>query len=262
MISRFWILRCAILLMSVAGLGDLRAEPDYADWNALLAKYYNPALGMDYKNLKKNDSERLQALRRKMAQVDVARLNTKEQLAYWINLYNLSVVGVVVDHYPVKSIRDISSDPIIRLNVFKKKMTPFGDGKISLDDIEHERIRNGFKDPRIHFAINCAARSCPPIRTEAFAGGRLDAQLDEQARTFLNGPNGAVFQKKGDALVIQTTKIMDWFGKDFDTWGGGKVTFIQKYLSPDKQKAIDQAKGKVKVDYADYDWSLNEWVRP
>lgn len=236
-------------------------EPDYSAWNAILQKYYDPARGMDYARLKANDAATLQNLRQQLGRADVAAMNRNEQLAYWINVYNVNVVATVVEHYPVESIRDISTDPIVRLNVFRKERVPFGGAMLSLDDVEHEKIRKGFRDPRIHFAINCAAKSCPPIRPEAFTGTRVSAQLDDQTRRFLNGPLGVRFGKKGDTLVMHVTKIVDWFGDDFDRWGGGKVAFIRRHLMPEKQRLIDRASGKIDIEYDDYDWALNDWKR-
>jgi hypothetical protein len=238
----------------------LQAQPaDMAQWNRLLATYYNPAHGMDYESLKAKDSTTLQAIRLQLGRVNVAALTPKQQLAHWINVYNVNVVATIVESYPVDSIRDISTDPIIRLNVFKKDRVPVGGTRISLDAVENDKVR-AFKDPRIHFAINCAAKSCPPIRTEAYTGEKLDAQLDDQARTFLNGPLGARFNRDGDSLAIHVTKIMDWFGDDFEKWAGGKATFIRRYVSPETQRMIDQAKD-LDFDYDDYDWALNDWKR-
>jgi hypothetical protein len=248
------MLAAAVLLASSA-----QAQPA-AEWNRLLGAYYNPAHGFDYKALKAKDNAALQSIRQQLGRVNVAALTPKQQLAHWINVYNVNTVATIVESYPVDSIRDISTDPIIRLNVFKKERVPVGNAKLSLDDIEHKKIREPFKDPRIHFAINCAAKSCPPIRTEAFSGEKLDAQLDEQARLFLNGPHGAKFKRDGDELTITVTKIMDWFGDDFEKWGGGKAKFIRKYVSADKQRMIDQAK-EIDIEYDDYDWSLNDWRR-
>jgi hypothetical protein len=237
------------------------AEPDLSQWNRILSTYYDPMKGFDYKNLKAKDEATVQALRQQLARVDVSKLNPKEQLAFWINVYNVNTVGTILENYPVKSIRDISTDPIVRLNVFKKDRVPFGNGKMSLNDVENEKIRDGFKDPRIHFAINCAARSCPPLREEAYVGARLDAQLDDMTRRFLNGPLGVRTENKGSKLVVHTTKIMDWFGEDFDKWGGGKAAFIRRYVAADKQRAMDQAGGKISLDYDDYNWDLNDWRR-
>ena len=236
------------------------AEPDYKTWQELLSRHYNPAKGMNYKALKA-DKANLDKLRRQMATVDATSLSKPEQLAYWINLYNINVVGIVADNYPVESIRDISTDPIVRLNVFKKPSVRIKGGTISLDAIEHEKIREGFKDPRIHFAINCAAESCPPIRPEPYVGARVGQQLDDQTRRFLNGPHGVRLEDDGGELVLHVTKIMDWFKDDFETWGGGSVAFLRKYLPADKQKRIDAAKGKVELEYDDYSWKLNDTSR-
>lgn len=236
-------------------------EPDYSAWNSLLNRYYDPARGMDYRNLKAKDGATLGALRARMARVNVGSLSPKQQLANWINLYNINVVGIVADHYPVDSIRDISTDPIIRLNVFKKDHVPLGGVLISLDEIENKWIREGFKDARIHFAINCAAKSCPPIRTEAYVGARIDAQLDDQARRFLNGPQGVKVRKKGDKVTVATTRLMDWFKTDFEQWAGGSIAFIRKYASYEKVRMIDGAGGKVRLEYDPYDWALNDWKR-
>lgn len=248
-------------VMTAAAPAAWAADPDYSAWNSLLSKYYDPQRGMDYAALKAKDTATLNALRQRMAAVNVSSLTPQEQLAYWINLYNISTIGVIIDNYPTKSIRDISTDPIVRLNVFKKDYVLFGKGKMSLNDVENVKIREGFKDARIHFAINCAAASCPPIRPEPYVGSKLSAQLDDQTRKFLNGPNGVRLEQKGDSLTINTTKIMDWFGDDFEKWGGGKVAFIRKYASADKQQKIDQAKGKVRISYNDYSWALNDWKR-
>ena len=143
----------------VARAQGASSEPDYSQWNRLLKTYYDPANGLDYKSLKAKDAAALHSLRQQLGKVNVAALNRKQQLAYWINVYNVNTVATIVERYPVDSIRDISTDPIIRLNVFKKERVPFGDAKLSLNDVENEKIREGFKDPRIHFAINCAAKS-------------------------------------------------------------------------------------------------------
>jgi len=232
--------------------------PDYRPWGELLAKYYDPAKGMSYKALKAQDKKTLDDLRHQMAAADVQLLSRPDQLAYWINLYNISVVGIVVDNYPIKSIKDLSTDPLIRLNIFKKDLVDTKRGKLSLNDIENDKIREGFKDPRIHFAINCAARSCPPIRPEPYVGSRISDQLDDQARKFLAGPNGARVEKKGGGVAVHVTKVMDWFADDFNKWGGGQVAFLIRYVTPDKRKQIEAAGNQVKLEFDDYDWKLND----
>lgn len=241
-----------------AGAAGTLQEPDYEAWSGLLKKHYSEQRGMNYGGLKA-DMTALQQLRGRLAPVDVASLSRDAQLAFWINLYNVNVAAIVAEKYPIDSIRDLSTDPIRRLNIFDKELVPFGDGKISLNEIEHERIRKGFQDARIHFAINCAAASCPPIRGEgAFTGSGLNAQLDEQTREFLNGPNGVRVTRDGDTTVVRTTKIMDWFGDDFDQWGGGRLPFIRKHLTGQRRAALDAAGGTARLEYSDYDWKLND----
>ena len=245
---------CCSLLATLA----VAAEPDYSAWTSLLQRYYDPARGMNYSALKTRDAAALRRLRQQLGSVDPQSLDRKQQLAYWINVYNINTAATVVEKYPIGSIRDLSTDPIIRLNVFKRPRVPDRGALLSLDEVENDRIRSAFHDPRIHFAINCAARSCPPMRAEAFSGERVDAQLDDQVRRFLAA---ARFVREGDTLVIRASRILDWFHDDFEKWGGGTVQFIRRYVAPDKQRLIDAAGGKVRFDYDDYDWTLNDWKR-
>jgi hypothetical protein len=234
------------------------APPDYKVWGELLSKYYDPAQGMNYKALKANDKKTLDDLKRQLATVDVQALSRPDQFAYWLNLYNVSVVSVVVDSYPVESIRDISTDPIVRLNVFKKPNVQTKKGAISLNDVENDNIREGFKNPLIHFAINCAAKSCPPIRTEPYKGADINEQLDDQARKFLSGPHGVRAEKDGGSLTLHVTKILDWFKDDFNKWGGGQIGFLKRYVANDKRKLMDAAGSQIELEFDDYDWKLND----
>ena len=253
-----------ILLVFLAMLAVLvapasaAAPPDYKAWGEILTKYYDPAKGMDYKALKANDKKTLDDLRRQLGTVDLLALSRSDQLAYWINLYNVNVVGVVVDNYPVSSIKDISTDPIIRLNVFKKDVVQTKKGAISLNDVENDKIREGFKDPRIHFAINCAARSCPPIRTEPYEGAKINDQLDDQVRKFLAGPHGTRMEKSGGELTVHATKILDWFSADFQKWGGGQIPFLKRFVPPPQRNQMDAAGNQIELKFDDYDWKLND----
>lgn len=163
-----------------------------------------------------------------------------QQLAYYINLYNATTLQLIVDHYPVKSIKDIGSffkgpwdQPIVRL---------FGQ-TITLNNLEHDIIRKQFKDPRIHMALVCAAKGCPPLRSEAYTGERLSEQLDNQSRTYLTSQGGLQIDRaKG---VAHVSAIFQWYAKDFVS----VAEFVTKYSG---QNVIG-----LKIKYLDYDWSLN-----
>ena len=223
--------------------------------------HYDPLKGMDYEGLATRDWAAMKGVVKTLSEVDATRLNRREQLAYYLNLYNATVVNLLMENRQVASIRDLSTDPIIRFNIFRKDLVQMKTGKISLKRLEDEFIREGFKDPRIHFAINCGARSCPPIRMEAFTGSRVDNQLDDQAQSFLALPTlGARLEVKSNGLVVHLTKIMDtgsWFGEDFEQWGGGRVLFLRKYLSAPLQRQLDQYTGRITLQFDTYDWSLN-----
>jgi len=238
-----------LLLLPLAA--HAQTEPDYSAWTRILKSYYDPARGMDYGALKAKDFATVQGIRQQLGRVKPQTLSKKQQLAYWINVYNVNTVATIIERYPVESIRDISTDPIVRLNVFKKERIPAEGTIMSLDTVENAKIREGFHDPRIHFAINCAAKSCPPIRPEAFTGANIDAQLDDQVRRFVNAH--VRVGRSGDKTIVHTTKIMDWFSKDFDEWAGGKLAFLRRYM---KIEGND-----VDFEYDDYDWALNDWKR-
>jgi hypothetical protein len=212
---------------------------------------------LEYRAVLAGDGAALQTLRRQLAEVDPAALSRPDQLAYWINLYNVSIVALVVDHYPIESVRDLSTDPVIRLNVFKKPAVRVKGGMLSLDEVEHQRIRTGFRDARIHFAVNCAAESCPPLRTEPYVGARLAEQLDDQTRKFLAGPLGARLEQRGGRVSVHVSKVMDWFAEDFERWAGGQVAFLKRHLPPEQRRRLEAAE-HVELEFDDYSWKLND----
>lgn len=170
----------------------------------------------------------------------------EKRLAFLINVYNATTLRLIIDHYPVASIRKIGAfwdpkapwhEPVVRL--FGRTMT--------LDDLEQGIIRPKFKEPRVHFALVCAAKGCPPLRSEPYDGVRLSAQLNDQSRIFLS-------QKSKNAVhaadkTVDLSPIFKWYMEDFGGTRAAVLTFVQKWLPV----ATDW-----NVTWTDYDWSLNE----
>lgn len=170
-----------------------------------------------------------------------------EQLAYWLNAYNAFTVKIIVDNYPTASIKDIKNGIPFVNSVWDIKFIHIEDAIYDLNNIEHGIVRPYFKEPRAHFALNCASISCPKLRTEAYTSEKLDAQLSEQARYFLANPVKNIIE---DIQSIQLSKIFRWFKGDF-TNEGKLIEFLNRY-------APIQIDAHAKIQYLDYDWRLNE----
>jgi hypothetical protein len=177
---------------------------------------------------------------------------TREQrLAYWINAYNAFTVDLILDSYPIASIRKIGWLPGA---AFREKFIPMPGLKgrtISLNDIEHDTIRADFAEARIHFALVCASRSCPPLRAEAYRGADLDRQLADQARIFLSDASKNRFDAAARTLYLSA--IFDWFAADFRAAAGSVQKFVAPYMADPRA-----AESGVRIEFLDYDWSLND----
>ncbi len=175
-------------------------------------------------------------------------LNRDEQFAFYINAYNAWTIKLILSGYPgVKSIKDLGS---IFQSPWKKEIITIHGEKLSLDDIEHEILRPRFKDPRVHFAINCASKSCPPLISEPYRGSVLNTQLDQVTRDFLNTPGN--YRLEGETLWVSS--IFKWFAGDFND---DPVGFYRMYAEGELKKQLDEKRERFKVRYLDYDWSLN-----
>lgn len=178
----------------------------------------------------------------------------EEKLAFWINAYNAFTMQYVLDKYPIKSLMNKLSY-VTGGGAFKTRFININGRKYSLNDIENDIIRP-MGDPRIHFALVCGAKSCPPLRPEAYVAGRLSEQMNEQGRLFMSQPDKNRFDFEKNEIAI--SKIFDWFKDDFRQSGKSELEFISRYLPPEQaQKLLAQA-GTIKVKYTEYNWDLNE----
>ncbi|TXD37076.1 DUF547 domain-containing protein [Lujinxingia vulgaris] len=225
---------------------------DHSALDTLLSTHVNAEAGhVDYQGLS-DDRAELDAYLSALAEIDATAFDEDEQLAMLINAYNACTLRLIVDNLPVDSIRDID-DP------WGKPRCEVAGYTLSLDEIEHGLIRPLYQDPRIHFAVNCAARSCPHLAESAYTGAQINAQLDARTRASLSDPKFARIE--GDTLYL--TKIMDWYGGDFiDPAFEGSTTELVDYVELYTTEAIrarlqDDDASPVNIVFMDYDWSLN-----
>ena len=236
-------LTCLILLATSAC--SFAAEPWEADFGRLLAKYVTPAGRVKYAEWKANaaDVAALQKITDTIGSGGPGDSSRDGRFAFHINAYNAWMLRLVLDAYPIKSVRDIA--PLF--GVFTGPRIMFGGKKVSLNHLEKEVLIPEFKDPRVHFAINCASTSCPPLLNAPFTAAKLNAQLDAQAKAFANKGAGAV-QVSGNKAEL--SKIFDWYAADFKA-SGGPIGFLNKYRS-------EPIPAGAKLNYFEYDWNLNE----
>ncbi len=222
---------------------------DHSLFTQLLKKYVNEKGFVNYKGFKREQGELRKYLNLLSTNPPTDQWTRNDQMAYWINAYNAFTIELVLNHYPVKSIKDIGS--LIKIpfvtTPWAGKFFKIGGEPTSLDTIEHGILRKKFDDPRIHFALVCAAVSCPPLRNEAYVGNQLDAQLNAQGRLFFNDPAKNVVA----AGRVSLSKILDWYGGDFKKNGQTVAKWVNQYATT---KMSDNAS----VSYQDYNWALNE----
>lgn len=181
------------------------------------------------------------------------RFTEPEKLAFLINAYNAFTIKLVIDNYPIASIKDAGS--FLKSPWKKKFFSLFGKAR-SLDEIEHEMIRPVFNEPRIHFALVCASLGCPPLRPEAFVGDKLDAQLEALAKTFLVDTSKNRYLSKQKKLELSS--IFKWYGDDFRKKYGSAVDFVAARITNVQEEQDAIKSGKIAVTYLEYDWSLND----
>lgn len=210
----------------------------HAGFDSLLQKYVAEDGKVDYKGFK-SDKAALDAYCRLLEENPVRDdWRREEKMAYWINAYNAFTIKLIVDNYPAKSILNFDGG-----KTWDVKRIKLGDKKFSLNNIENDILRPQFRDPRIHFAINCAARSCPPLWNRAYTAENLDSTLEIRTKSFINDPkfNTLTATKAG------VSKIFEWYATDF----GDLIKYLNKY-------ANTQLKSTAKVTFREYDWGLNE----
>lgn len=249
--------RFVIALLAISlKLSSLGASTDFDHSHTLfenVLKLHVRDGRVDYAALKSTPRE-LEAYLNQMASVpnsEFKRWSEPEQIAFLLNAYNANTLKLIIDHYPVASIKKIGgffSGPwdqeIVRL--FGRTTT--------LKALEHGVLRKNYREPRIHFAMVCAALGCPLLRSEAYRAADLGEQLDDQARAFL----AINYKNRVDAgeRVVYLSPIFEWFAEDFEKKSGTVLDFVRRFFP--KAVQTELAKGSFRIRYTDYDWSLND----
>ncbi len=182
----------------------------------------------------------------------VTGLARPEQLAFWLNLYNALTVAVVLDHYPVESIRDITFGRRAGAGPWREKLVTVEGRSLSLDDVEHGIVRPIFDEPRIHYAVNCAAVGCPDLQPEPFRADGVEAQLDRAAGLFVNDPRGVAVTAAGEVVA---SSIYNWFRDDFGGSEAAVLAHLRAHAAPDLRRLLE---GVNRIDRYAYDWRLND----
>lgn len=238
----------AVLLTEAYARTRDSASFDHGVFDALLRKHVDSDGGVDYSALK-SDPTKLDDYLRNLERVEFDRLGRDEKLALLINAYNAFTLRLILDNYPVDSIQDIPQEQrwdAQRWNV--------GGNTWSLNQIEHEQIRPKFVEPRVHFALVCAAIGCPILRNEAYQADRIDEQLEDQSRYVHT--HDRWFQFDAQNGVVRLTRLYFWYGGDFEQVAGSVLNFAAGY-SPELKRIIDGGT-KPQIEWLDYDWKLND----
>ena len=252
-----------LVLLSAGPLGA-QELPDESVFDSVLTEYNRDGL-IDYAGLQENRGQ-LDRYLESLAKVDTSTLESasrKARLAFWINAYNACTLRRVIDNYPVErrrfaaglvnTIKGIPDNSIRQIpKTFTEEFCPVAGRERSLDEIEHQILRP-MGDPRIHFAINCAARSCPRLASRAYREAEVDVELDDAVRRFINDPQHFSIDRESNEWHLN--KVLDWFGEDF---GGpdGLREFFSRYVNADVAAYL--MSGVPRIKFNDYDWTLND----
>jgi len=230
------------------------STPSYDLWNQLLQQYVDRQGRVDYQSWKVEASEPLFNWLADCSTINVQTLTEDQQLTFWLNLYNALVIAQILPRYPVTSIRPKVlgvPDWFRFFRFFSRPVFSLRGKKYSLNAIEHGTLRVQFAEPRIHFALVCAAIGCPLLRNEAYHPDRVRQQLAEDADRFINNPTKVRFDPAHNTLYC--SQILKWYGKDFLVASNSLVNYLRDYF-----RSASELPEDVKVSYLPYDWGLNQ----
>ncbi len=238
------VVYASVFCIAAAATSFGQKSDGWADnYNRLLGKYVTSS-GVKYAEWKGSaaDLQALQAVVDAIAAENISTLDKKQQLAFYINAYNAWILHEALGKYPTRSVKDAL------FTFFTGRRIKVAGQETSFNALEKETIRSKFGEPRVHFALNCASRSCPPLNREMFRGEKLDEQFEKLAKGYVNSEKGVAYSPQ--TKTAQLSKIFDWYKDDFKA-DGGALAFINKRRST-------RIPNDAKITFQDYDWSLNE----
>ncbi len=229
---------------------------DHAAWERFLNTYVAPSPDgvnrVAYGRVTDADKQALRDYLDRLRLIDIQRFTRDEQRAYWINLYNALTVMLILDHRPVASIVDIDISPgLLARGPWDRKLIEIAGEPVSLNDVEHRILRPIWRDPRLHYAVNCASLGCPNLLPTAFTGANGEALLEAAAHAYVNHRRGARIE--GGRLTV--SKIYAWFADDFGGGDEAVIGHLKRYAEPPLKQALE---GRVAIDDYEYDWGLND----
>lgn len=261
MLMRLFQVRCwtpVLLLLALLMSSPATAQPvDHRVFSDVLSTYVDAEHRVDYTQLRADRATTLDPYLEQLATAHLDSLSRNERLAFWMNAYNALTLALILEHDSIDTIWSITPGDTPEStdeSPFELPVGTVADTIRTLDEIEHGIIRERFNEPRIHFALVCAAASCPPLRREAYTGNELDAQLEDQTRAFLHNP--ALNQIPATEDTIRVSRLFDWYQTDF----GPDAEAVQQYIAPyidDQAVRQTLTEGAYTVDYMPYDWALN-----
>ncbi|AFZ43404.1 protein of unknown function DUF547 [Halothece sp. PCC 7418] len=225
---------------------------DYSVWDQLLKEYVNSQGEVDYQTWQLQSKQELNGWLDSLASCQLQQLSPEEQFTLLINLYNALVIREILKRYPIPSILPTFLGIPNWLSFFRffaRSVYTLDDQALSLNDIEHKMLRQRWQDPRIHFALVCAARGCPLLRNEAYNPTRIEEQLTRDAERFINNPSKVKYNP--DQNMLHLSPIFKWYQKDFFQVSSSLPNYLNQYLSETVQESVS-------LQYLPYDWHLNE----
>lgn len=257
------LITCLLILsiVSVIFLYHYRVETDYRNQNTLIDSPFSHELFnlvlqenvdknlFDYANLKENPKN-LEDYLNQLASAEPDKMSFYEQMAFWINSYNALIIKGVIDHYPTKSVQKVK----LFGGFFSRLKFNVAGEMYSLNQIEHDIIRKEYVDARIHFALVCASKSCPPLENSVYQPDQIEEQLEEVTLKFISNPDKVRLDR--DKRILYLSKIFKWYKEDFTEGYDGVKDFLADYLPQEDADFV--VRKDVKIHYLNYDWSLND----